>query len=534
MLSSTPAKIGLATLIMMASVFLSRVMGLLREVVIAHTGGAQATVDAYQVAFVIPEILNHIAASGFLSITFIPIFTGYLVARREADGWQAFSLIMTVCGSLLLLLVITAWLLAPQLVDWLAPGWNDPELRRMAIRMTRIIIPAQLCFFAGGLLMAVQFAQARFFVPALAPLIYNLGIISGGLLLGPTMGMQGFAWGVLGGALVGNLGLQLWGAQRVGLRFRPSWNLRHPDLIRYVLLTAPLMVGLTATFSTEILLKLFGSYLPPGNIAALNYALRIMLMLTAFFGQAVGVASFPFLTRMAAQKQYAAMHQLLNQTLRYLALLLPVAAIIMVLRQEVILLLFQRGAFDADATRLTGAALLFLMPGAFAFAAQTVVSRGFYALQNTLTPAIYSTLTVVISLPLYMLGLRLGGIGGVAGAIALSGWLQVLLLYALWNHRHSNSESRAVYRFLASMLLLSLPLGAGLAWLRATLIAQLSLAGTGGSMVVLMLVSFAGGLLLLLCGYAGRIQEIMFLAEKALMPVIAFVKKYRSGAGRPG
>ncbi|HIJ57961.1 MAG TPA: murein biosynthesis integral membrane protein MurJ, partial [Deltaproteobacteria bacterium] len=150
MSQSIHRKVGIASLIMMLSVFLSRVIGLFREMVIAYIGGASGDVDAYQVAFVIPEILNHIVASGFLSVTFIPIFSRYLSQDREADGWRIFSIIYTVFGSLLLLLIIIAVLLAPSLVKLLAPGFDEPVKFQMAVRMTRIIIPAQFFFFSGG------------------------------------------------------------------------------------------------------------------------------------------------------------------------------------------------------------------------------------------------------------------------------------------------------------------------------------------------------------------------------------------------
>jgi len=197
-------KVGLASLIMMASVFLSRLTGLIREQVIAYIGGIGGGVDAYQVAFIIPEILNHIVASGFLSVTFIPIFSHYLVRNKEEEGWRVFSLIFTGFGSVLLLLITIACVFARGFVEILAPGLDDPVLIERAVRMTRIIIPAQFFFFSGGMFMAVQFAKEKFFIPALSPLLYNLGIICGGLLLGTRMGMEGFSWGVLGGAFIGN------------------------------------------------------------------------------------------------------------------------------------------------------------------------------------------------------------------------------------------------------------------------------------------------------------------------------------------
>ncbi|CAN2044298.1 membrane hypothetical protein [Candidatus Magnetomoraceae bacterium gMMP-13] len=210
-------KVGFASLIMMASVFLSRVIGLFREMIIAYVGGAKGAVDAYQLAFIIPEILNHIIASGFLSVTFIPIFSYYLEQNREDEGWRVFSVILTGFGTALLCIILISFVFSDQLVKLIAPGIKDPELIAITIRMTRIIIPAQFFFFAGGMFMAVQFAKEKFAIPALAPLLYNLGIITGGLVLSPWLGMEGFSWGVLAGAFAGNFLIQYRGGQK-------GWN----------------------------------------------------------------------------------------------------------------------------------------------------------------------------------------------------------------------------------------------------------------------------------------------------------------------
>jgi putative peptidoglycan lipid II flippase len=457
--SSAFHKIKVASLIMMASIFLSRFMGLLREMTIAAVAGADAAVDAYRVAFILPEILNHILASGFLSVTFIPIFARYLAKDDEAGGFRIFSLIMTVFGVFLTLLILAAMMFTPQLVAILSPGRSDPVFQAHAVRMTRIILPAQFFFFAGGLLMAVQFAKEHFAIPALAPLLYNLGIIAGGLFLGPKLGMEGFAWGVLAGAFLGNFAIQWAGARRVGLRFSFCFDWLHPDLRRYVTLTLPLMLGLTMTFSTEIFSKFFGSFLPDGAISWIDYAMRIMLMLVAFFGQAVGVASYPFMARLAADGRMDELNRLLNGTLRYLALVLPVSVLVMVLREEVVVILYQRGHFSATDTAMTAAALGCLLTGAVAFAAQTVVNRGFYAVENTLFPAIFGSLAVILSLPVYWIGLNFWGVAGVGLAIALSALFQVAILYGLWNRRSHNTGSGAVYRFYAKIAAASLTLG---------------------------------------------------------------------------
>jgi len=200
------------------------------------------------------------------------------------------------------------------------------------------------------------------------------------------------------------------GVRRLGLRFQPAWEWRHPDVREFLRLTLPLMVGLTMTFSTEFFFRFFGSYLPAGSIAVLNFSLRVMLILVGIFGQAVGTASYPFMARLAAENRMDELNRLLNRTLRYLALVIPFSALLMVLSPEVVRILFQRGRFDPAATRITAEVLVWFLAGAFAFAAYTVVVRGYFATRDTLFPAVFGTVAVLASLPLYPLGIALMGL----------------------------------------------------------------------------------------------------------------------------
>ena len=516
MSKSVYKKIGIASLIMMASVFLSRLFGFLRLMIIAYVGGRSGEVDAYQVAFVIPEILNHIIASGFLSITFIPIFSRYLADGREANGWKIFSIILSCFGTLLILLMVIGMIVTPEIVTLIARGRTDPAFRLQVIRMTRIILPAQLFFFAGGLFMAVQFAKEKFLIPALAPLFYNLGIIAGGLLLGPKLGMEGFSWGVLLGAFVGNFGLQYWGARRIGMRYSPIFDFSHPDLKKYIKLTLPLMLGLTLFFSMEIFMKFFGSYLPPGSIADLEYSLRTVLLLVAFFGQALGVASYPFMARLVAENKLAEMNQLLNDTLRYLSLVIPFSVLLMVLRHEVILMLFQRGKFDAAATGQASMVLIFFLIGSFAFAANTIVPRAYYAMQDTLFPAIYATIAVILSIPLYLAGLNILGARGIALAVSLSAIFQVYLLYALWNRRIQNKGSRVVYVTYLKMFLFSALLGIFMVGFKLKILGGIDSTTFGGSFWIALITGIVFIGVMLLGGYIFRIREISEVIDRLL------------------
>jgi putative peptidoglycan lipid II flippase len=327
--------------------------------------------------------------------------------------------------------------------------------------------------------------------------------------------MEGFSWGALAGAFAGNFLLQYFGAKKVGMHFTPIFDLRHADFKKYVRLTLPLMLGLTATFSTEFFYRFFGSYLQEGGVATLEYALRVMLVLVGMFGQASGVASFPFLARLAAEGKLREVNQLLNDTLRrYIALVIPFSVLLMVLRYEVIRLLFQRGAFEVLATAKTSEALLFMLIGAFAFAGQTVVVRGYYAMQDTLFPTIFGTLAVMASMPLYWYGMQYLGVNGVALAMSLSAIIQTALLYELWNRRTNNDGSRQVYAFFAKIIFLSLLVGALLYWLKTQALQAIDQTTFMGSLWLCLIIGSVFVLAFVAIGYIFRIDEIVRVIDR--------------------
>ncbi|MCP3874332.1 MAG: murein biosynthesis integral membrane protein MurJ [Desulfobacteraceae bacterium] len=518
-------KIGLASFIMMASVFASRVIGIFREITIAGIGGIQAGVDAYQIGFIIPDILNHIVASGFLSITFIPIFTHYLSLNQEDEGYKIFSTILNGLGSLLLIFILITMIWAPTFVQLFAPGIDDPVTFALAVKMTRIIIPAQFFFFTGGLLMAIQFSNEKFFIPALAPLIYNLGIILGGAILGPIIGMEGFAWGVLLGAFFGNFALQYFGAKKLGIKYYPIIDFTHPDFVKYIKLSLPFMIGLTMTFSTEFLLRFFGSFLGEGSIASMNYALRVMFIVAGLFGQAIGVAAYPFMAKLAQKDDLTEFNELLNKILKFLLLVIPISVLFIVLSPEIITLIYQRWKFDAQATLITAGILPYFMIGAFAFSAQNIVSRGYYAVQNTLFPAIVATLCVLFSLPIIYGCMKSFGAKGVAFGLSLSVILQVGVLFECWNKKSLNTGKQGVYLFFLKMIPISIAVGTLIfftaTWLRSFIESSTHF----GSLIISCLIGSEFILLFFLAGFCFKIPEIHSLYDNIYQKILQWMKK---------
>lgn len=431
-----------ATAIMVASVFLSRVIGLVREQVIANFGGTSTAIDAYVTAFIIPELLNHFLAGGFLSITFIPIFQRHLARSDENGAWRCFSNVLTV-GTLCFAIVIPLGMIfTPSLLRLLGPHISNAEAMPLTIRMTRIILPAQLFFYWGAFFSAVQMATGRFAWPALAPLLYNAGIILGGILLEPLVGVEGFAWGVLAGAFAGNVAFQSMGARRAGMRYRFSFDLADPDLRRYLALSLPLILGLTMTFSNEILFRFFGSFLGEGGTSSVNYALRTTGFVVAVFGQASGVAFYPYLSRLAIEGKFAEITALLNSALNRIAIwCIPLSLLCIVLAEPLIALLYQHGSFTAASTARTAPVFGLYMAGAFLFSASVFVIRPFYAAQKMYLPVLVSTGVFIGTIPLYYLFSRAWGARGIAAGAVAGMVVQFVLLYGVWNFRHGDRAS---------------------------------------------------------------------------------------------
>jgi len=440
--ASSHRSLSIAAIIMMGSVLLSRVIGVFREMVLAGHGGTTFEMDAYVTAFIIPDLLNHFLASGFLSITFIPIFQQYYARNDPDNAWRSFSNLLTIGSIGFIILIPVAMFFTPQAMLLMGPHINDPSIAPLTIKLTHIILPAQLFFYWGAFFNAVQMAKERFFLPALTPLLYNAGIIAGGVLLAPFIGIEGFAWGVLAGSFLGNVAIPLFGALAVGMRFSPSCNIYHPDVKTYVVKTLPLILGVGMSFSTEFFFRFFGSFLSEGGTSSVNYALRTMMIVVAVFGQASGVAFFPFLSKLAAQKKFDEMTRMLNSLLRTIArYLIPISTILYICARPLVAILYERGKFDAASTIDTAAVFCAYLPGAFAFSAAIIIARSFYAMQRMVLPMVVSTAVALGTIPLYMLFSRLFGARGIAYAASAAMTLQYLILYGLWTRQYGSLAS---------------------------------------------------------------------------------------------
>lgn len=424
--------IGLAALIMGGSVLLSRLMGLVRDKVISYMFGATGESDLYFAAFVIPDFINYLLAGAYFSITLIPLLAEYFERDRD-DGWRLFSAVFSWIGLVIVALTGTAMVLAPQLAHVAAPGLGPEPLARLAFFL-RLILPAQVFFLLGSCLTAILFLRKQFFVPALTPLVYNGMIIVGGVLL-RHRGMEGFCWGVLAGAFLGNFALPYL-AVRLGDGLRLSFRLKHPGLRRFWVLALPLMVGQSVAVLDEQLLRVFGSLAGTGAISWLSYARRLMMVPVGVVAQAAGVASYPFMAELAAKKDFGKLHRTVNAALRnLLTLLIPLSVWMMVVAEPTVRLIFQQGHFAATDTANTARLLQILLAVVFCWGLHQLIGRAFYARQDTISPAIIGTLVTLACIPLYRFLTQRWQAGGVAVASATSIALYTAVLGGWWARR---------------------------------------------------------------------------------------------------
>jgi putative peptidoglycan lipid II flippase len=429
--------IGIASIIWASSIFLSRVMGLIREQIIGRTLGASRTADVYFASFTLPDFLNYLLAAGALSIVFIPIFLAHLERGDHDRGWESFSVIanfIVVVGTIGIGLLM---IFARPLAALVAPGFTHDGDVETLVRLTRIILPAQFFHVVGGLLSAALQAQNLHVLPAMAPLVYSAGIIVGGLVgaHNPGLGAEGFAWGVLAGSIVGPFGLPLYGCLRTGMRWVPLLTFRNADLRRYLWLSVPIMIGFSIVVVDEWIVKNQASYLEAGSLSYLQYGRTLMKVPIGMFGMAAGVAAYPTISGLVAAGEVVKAYALLCRAIRLMLLLTFAAQVCLTIAGfEAVYLVWGLFAdrFTVVDAQETATVLAYLCLGLSGWAAQTVISRGFYALESTWLPTIIGTAIAVIMVPVYVVLRQLGGAIGLAIAsstaimvyVMLLGWLQ--------------------------------------------------------------------------------------------------------------
>ncbi len=381
----------------MISIFASRLLGVLRDTVMASLFGANDATDAYRLAFQIPDLVFYLLSVGSLSAAFIPIFSEYY-QKDKKESWDFFASINFLLAIFSFIIIAILWFCSDLLMDYLAPG-KSIEIRNNAASMSRILLPAQFAFIIGSVLSGTLYVRSIFHIPAITGIAYNLFIIIsaiGGNFLFDA-GINSMCWGALFGAYIGAVLIPV--LYMLKLEKHPWMNmqLNHPGIKRFALLALPVLLSLSLTNLLGIITQIFVSYYDSGVNTAVDLANKLIQAPMAVIGQASGMAAFPVLANLINEKRMNEfVDQVRRSTLMILLLSILVASLFGILRKEIVVLLFQYGKFTAgDAERIQDL-LVFYSLQIVPCSLLPFITRVFYASQNTVLPTILNTITTVL------------------------------------------------------------------------------------------------------------------------------------------
>jgi putative peptidoglycan lipid II flippase len=428
-----------ATILLMLSSILSGLIGLVRQKYIAFVFGARPTTDAYNAAFQLPDMISYFLVGGVASITLVSMLSRFREAHDDDGADRALSAIL--CSMVLVLgtSILLAEILAP-LYTRVAFHFADPATAELCTHLTRILLPAPLFFFVGGVLGSRLLVRKIFLYQAVTPLIYNLGIIFGGVFLATRLGtparpsIDSLAYGVLGGAFAGSLIVNAVGAFRGGLRFTPVFNLRHPAFQEWLRLSLPLMVGVSLSMADKWIIGYF-STADKGALTLLTNAKALFNAPLSVIGMAAGAASLPFFSSLyAQQRMYDFNHAVSRSISRLLCVSLLATGWLVALAVPVAGLL-KGGHLNQTDSLLTARYLAIFSLSLALWSAQGIYARAFYAARNTIVPAVSGTLVTLSSVPIYYLLFHRMGVEGLAFASDI-GILAHTVALAILLHRH--------------------------------------------------------------------------------------------------
>ncbi|MBN2585639.1 murein biosynthesis integral membrane protein MurJ [Patescibacteria group bacterium] len=423
-----------ATLVLAAASLISRVFGLVRDRTLFSHFGAGDVLDAYFAAFKIPDFIFNLLILGALSSAFIPIFTEYLKKEGKEEAWSVVNSLVNFGVVLLTGILLLLAIFAPYLTKIIAPGFVGDK-HEMVTNLMRVMLLSPFFFglsnLAGGILNSFK----NFLVYAIAPILYNIGIILGVIYLVPRFGYMGLAYGVVLGAFL-HMIIQLPGVFALGYRYRMRFNFRHPALRRIATLMIPRTMGIAAQQVSVLVNTVIASTLAVGSVSVLNGADNLQSLPISIFGISFAVAVFPTLAEKYTLQKVGEFKDDFTKTLRQiLYLILPMMLLYWLLRAQIVRLAFGAGQFSWEDTRFMVSTLAFFTFGMAAQALIPLLARSFYALQDTKTPFWTSVLTLVVNVAAALLLIPYLKVVGLALAVSLAATINALILFILLRRR---------------------------------------------------------------------------------------------------
>lgn len=436
-----------ATVLIASLSLLSKLLGFLRDVVIAGKFGAGSLTDAYLFALTVPNSLFFII-SGALAAVAVPVFVDFAVKGKKEDAWQVFNTVFNIVTPLFIFIAVVGVVYAPNIINLISITTTQKEMAETAVELTRIMFP--LLLFAGwaSLFTGLLNANNVFGIPALSTSVNNIIIILATVTLGRYYGIHGVAAGTVL-AMSAMALVQTPALYRAGYRYKPVLDLGHPGVKQVFLLLLPALLGTTVNQGYILIERILASGMQEGTIAVLNLANKLVQMPISLVVVALTTAAFPVISRMAATAAQEEFSISLNKLLRVLLLImLPVSVSLMILSQPVADLLFKWGKFSEESVDLTAVALLFYSVGLTGQAANIMLAKAFYAWQDTKTPVIITAVTVLVNLCLSLFLIRFLQHGGLALANSLASLTGMVLFMILLKRRVKSLQWAGLGKFI--------------------------------------------------------------------------------------
>jgi len=426
-----------ATWFLACASVISNILGLLRDRIFVSIFGAGNALDAYYVAFRIPDLIFNLLVLGALFSAFIPVFTDYITRKENKEAWHVANSLINIFTFGLLVISGLAFLVAPYLTYLIAPGFaQNPEKMQLAINLTRLMLVTPIIFSLSNIFSGILNSFKRFIAYALTPIVYNLGIIFGALYLSKFYGIYSLAYGVIIGASL-HLLIQVPSVLTCGYRYRATLDFLHEGVRRIAKLMIPTAVALGISQISLVVYTILGSTLRAGSIAIINLANNIQTFPTVVFGISIATTIFPTLAEKASLEQTKDFVKDFSWANRQiLFLIIPSTAGIIILRAQIIRLILGAAKFTWSDTQLAAATLGFFALSLVAQATIPVLARSFYALKNTKTPLLAGFLAATVNVILaYILAYRVfgyqWGVAGLALAFSIASFIQAIILWIL-------------------------------------------------------------------------------------------------------
>ena len=442
--------------------FLSRILGLVRDMVVARFFGSGMAADAFFVAFRIPNLLRRLFAEGSLTIAFIPVFTEYLSQKKEKDAFQLARIVLTLLSLVLVFVTLLGILLSPWIVRIQAFGFGGSGLKYdLTVLLTRITFPYIFLISLVALFMGILNSLRHFAAPAAAPLFLNIGIIASTIWISPycSQPIMGVAIGVLIGGIL-QVGLQIPWIIKKGISLTPCWMPNHPAVKKMGLLMLPAIFGSAIYQFNQFMGTLLASFLAEGSISWLYYADRIVQFPLGVFAIAISTAALPSFSKQVAERALDDFRDTLGHTLRLVFFItIPSMTGLIILGRLIIEVIFERGAFDLFSTTMTARALFFYTLGLWAFSGIRVMVSAFYAFQDTKTPVKAAMVALVANLIFSLLFMGPLKHGGLALALSLASALQFSLLVIFFKKRLNVLDLRPILVSVGKCIVASIIMG---------------------------------------------------------------------------